>query len=304
MVSFPPASSLSFPSPQTEQSWQGALQLEFAYQDQATILASSHVQAPLKVQRPFYPESPKVCHAVVLHTAGGIVGGDRLNLDIHLHPQAQALVTTAAAGKVYRSNGPESQQQISLSIAEGGCLEWLPQEIILFNGANYRQTLTVELDAGALWMGWDVMRFGRSARGETFTTGSWRSRTEVWQQGQLLWVDPQWLVGDSSMGTSPHGLASCPVIGSFVVVGRDVDADIVDQARSLWSALHAAPTNHQTTRLALAQIGVTRLPNGLVCRYRGYSSTQARQWFILVWHLLRQELLQRAPCHPRVWPLC
>jgi urease accessory protein len=55
------------------------------------------VKAPLKVQRPFYPEGPDVCHSVALHTPGGVVGGERLCFDFHLEPNAQAFITTAAA---------------------------------------------------------------------------------------------------------------------------------------------------------------------------------------------------------------
>jgi len=143
------------------------------------------------VQRPFYPEEPDVCHSVMLHTAGGVVGGDRLSLNFRLGPNAHTLITTAAAGKIYRSNGLEARQSIQMQVATGACLEWFPQEIIVFNGAIYRQDLRVELDPGASWLGWEITRFGRSARGERFLQGEWRSHTEIWQQGRPLWIDRQ-----------------------------------------------------------------------------------------------------------------
>ncbi|HEY9647773.1 MAG TPA: urease accessory protein UreD, partial [Chroococcidiopsis sp.] len=192
--------------------WQGHLQLEFAQQQGATQLSHSSMQAPLKVQRPFYPEGEAVCHVVTLHTAGGVVGGDRLATEITLHPQAHGLITTAAAGKLYRSNGKVAQQTTRIAIATGACLEWLPQETIVFDGALYRQDLRVDLAEEALWIGWEIVRFGRSARGEQFAAGQWRSHTEIWQNGRPLWVDPQGLVGGSAMLTSQHGLAGCPVV--------------------------------------------------------------------------------------------
>lgn len=285
--------------------WQGHLQLDFSQVGQATQMSRCHVQAPLKVQRPFYPEGESVCHVAMLHTAGGIVGGDRLSVDVRLNPGAHAVLTTATAGKLYRSNGLESTQTIHLTAAPGACLEWLPQEMIVFEGARFRQQVRVELGAGALWFGWEVLRFGRSARGEGFAAGSWRSRTEVWQDGRLLWVDPQWLLGESEMLKSPHGLAGCPVVGSFAVVGRSVERELVEKARSLWQGNlqdvsmgdRPAPTAHSS------EVGVTRLMNGMLCRYRGKSTQEARQWFTQVWHLLRAELLGRSPCVPRIWQL-
>jgi urease accessory protein len=275
-----------------EAGWQGSLYLEYAPRQDSTQLVRSQVQAPLKVQRSFYPEGP-VCHTVILHTAGGIVGGDRLSLDVTLHPQSQTLMTTAAATKVYRSSGAPAIHTISLRVAEGACLEWLPQEAIGFDGANYRQHLRVELASTALWFGWEITRLGRSARGEQFGSGEWRSRIEVWQNNRLLWIDPQRLLGGSDMLTSLHGLAGCPVVGSFAIVGRSISPELLEQARHRWY------TDSNARRPA--ETGVTQLQSGLLCRYRGHSTSEARRWFTEVWHLLRLALLDRPACKPRVW---
>lgn len=269
-------------------SWQGHLALEFAQRSDRTILSRSQVQAPLKVQRPFYPEDDQSCHAVMLHTAGGIVGGDRLSISVQLQPGAQALVTSAAATKVYRTNGLEAQQQVQIQVGEGACLEWLPQETIVFDGALYRQQFKIELAAGATWIGWDLTRLGRSARGEQFDGGEWRSRTEVWQNDRLIWVDPQWIQGGSDMMTSLHGLASCPVIGTFVLMGPQIPKELIEELRS---------------QITLPQLSLTRLQAGLLCRYRGDSTTEAKRALIKLWQLLRQEFLGRSVSVPRVWQL-
>ena len=253
------------------------------------------MQAPLKVQRSFYPEGDAVCHTVMLHTAGGIVGGDRLSVDIVLHPQAQVLLTTAAATKVYRSQGKTARQTTHLRVAAGACLEWLPQEAIVFDGAKFHQSLRVDLAEAATWLGWEITRLGRSARGERFTSGLWRSHTEVWQGDRLIWVDPQRVVGGSEMLESPHGLGGCPVIGSLAFVGQPIAADRLDQIREL---LTTPPLC--ATALLPAQIAVTRLTTGLLCRYRGHSTLEARRWFVQIWALLRQDG-DRAICLPRVW---
>lgn len=283
--SFPTLSSHSTDS----HCWHGDLQLVFASQQEATQLVYEHVQAPLKVQRPFYPEGAKVCHCVALHTAGGVVGGDRLSYNLQLQPNAHALLTTAAAGKIYRTNGLEAQQTAKIQIESGACLEWLPQETIVFEQAIYRQDLQIELAPGAIWMGWDITRFGRSARGEKFLAGNWRSHTEVWQEGRPLWIDRQWLPGSEETFYSPHGLAGYSVVASFAFVGQTVEPDVIAKARNLW--------------MGEAEAGVTRLMSGLLCRYRGNSTAEARQWFLAVWHLLRLTYRQRPACPPRVWQL-
>jgi len=286
IASLDPASDIS--------GWHGCLNLIYGSSNQHSQIRQSYHQAPLNLQRPFYPEGPEVCHSVIMHTAGGMVSGDRLSMDIELQPQAHALLTTAAAGKIYRSQGIEAQQTLQCRLAAGAVLEWLPLGTIVFEQARFRQTLRVELDPGAIYVGWEITRLGRSARGEKFMQGDWRSQTEVWQQGTPLWIDRQWLPGQPEVWQSPHGLAGQPVVGSFIWVGRAVETDTVQAARHLWQQVAPAQT---------AEVGVTRLQLGLICRYRGPSSQAARQWFMQVWHLLRSTYLGRPACPPRVWPL-
>jgi urease accessory protein len=273
-------------------SWHGSLNLVYAQRGGKTQLIHNQMRSPLKVQRPFYPEGADVCHSVVLHTAGGIVGGDRLSLNFHLEPNAQALITTAAASKIYRSNGLQAKQSIQMQVDAGATLEWLPQETIVFNGAIYRTDLRVELAPRASWLGWEITRFGRSARGERFLQGEWRSHTEVWQQGQPLWIDRQWLPGKAEIINSPHGLAGQSVVGSLVWIGQAVEPELVEAARTLWVNAECQ-----------GQAGVTRLTSGILCRYRGSNSAEVRNWFIAVWQLLRLSFLGKPSCPPRVWQI-
>jgi len=279
--------------------WHGSLDIVYAHRNGKTQPIRDRVQAPLKVQRPFYPEG-EICHTAILHTAGGIVGGDRNTINLQLQPRSQALVTTTAANKIYRTNGLQARQTVEIQIDEGACLEWLPQETIVFNGANYRQDLRVELVPGASWLGWEIVRFGRSARGERFLQGEWRSHTEVWQQGQPLWIDRQWLPGQEAIVNSPHGLAGHSIVATLAWIGCEVSPELVTQARSLWSRESGVGSSLLTTH---SQFGVTRLPYGLLCRYRGSSSIEVRNWFTSVWQLLRLSLLSRSSCLPRVWQI-
>ncbi|HAX79321.1 MAG TPA: urease accessory protein [Cyanobacteria bacterium UBA11372] len=270
--------------------WHGSLDLTYARRRGVTQVVYHRAQAPLKVQRPFYPEGEEVCHSVILHTAGGMVGSDRLSLNFHLQPNAQALITTTAASKIYRSNGETAEVSMQMQVDAGAILEWLPQETIIFNGAIYRQDMRVELGLGSSWLGWEITRFGRSARGEKFLQGEWRSNTEIWQQGRPLWIDRQRLFASEETIDSPHSLGGYPIVASLTWVGQPVTPELVEKARNLWDTHRGG-------------IGVTRLTEGLLCRYRGNSTTEVRNWFIAVWHLLRQSFLARPAILPRVWQI-
>ena len=273
--------------------WHGRLNLVYANRDGSTQIIHNQMQAPLKVQRPFYPEGKEICHSVILHTAGGVVGGDRLSSNFHLQPNAKALITSAAASKIYRSSRLESQQNIDIKLEPGANLEWLPQETIVFDGAIYQQNLRVQLAPKASILLWEITRFGRTARGEKFLSGKWRSHTEIWQQNRPLWIDRQLLIGGDKMLESPHGLAGKPVVATLTLVGEPITTELLEKVRALPSEATINPGN--------STIGVTRIPNGLVCRYCGISTAAARDWFVGIWDLLRLSLSERPCCLPRVW---
>lgn len=284
-------------SPVHAPAWSGAVKLHYDYDSSRTRLVSSWHQAPLKVQRAFYPEAKGVCHTVLIHTAGGMAGGDTLSYGISLGPHARAVLTTAAAGKIYRMPTQSALQQINISVAAGACLEWLPQETILFNQANFKQTVKVDLAPGAGWLGWDIYRFGRTARGERFLQGEWRSQTEVWQSGIPIWIDRQWLPGDRQFLDHPHALGGYPVVGTLVWIGQSVTTDLVKILRSRWSECCHRNRDSQS------EAGVTRLQQGVVCRYRGQSTQEVRDWFMQAWSDVRSYALGQSACLPRVWQL-
>jgi len=268
--------------------WHGKLNLVYGYEQGKTQVNHSFSQAPLKIQRPFYPEGESVCHSIILHTAGGIVGGDLLSIDVELTSQSKALITTVAAAKVYGSNSYVAKQSVNLKIAPQATIEWFPQESIIFNGALYQQDLRVDLAEGAQFIGWEITRFGRTARGEKFLTGSWRSHTEIWQGGKPVVIDPQGILAGEDSCDHYNALGGQPILGSFIYQGDPISREMISKIREILGQE--------------LEIGVTQtLGKGIICRYRGASTKEVRGKFIQVWELLRQSQLGRKLVKPRVW---
>ena len=265
--------------------------------------------APLKLQRAFHRADGR-CELPILHTAGGLVGGDQLQVSAHLQPGSRALLTSVAAQKVYGSIGrsrlaPKGKwacQELDFQLASEADLEWLPQELVMFAGALYEQRARVDLAPGASWLGLDVVRLGRTAAGEELGPGRWRSLLEIRRQLGLSpslpptyrWelVDRLELGGEALHGE--HGMAGEPVFGSLVwaaprplALGRM--ASLLDDCRADRYGL--------TGTMACGA-----LDQGLVARYRGPSTTAARHWFIRIWARIRQVRGLAAPELPRVWP--
>ena len=102
-----------------DSNWQAHLALKFADDGGTTRLVERSHSGPLRVQKPLYPEGARICHAIVLHPPGGVVGGDQLSVHAGVGSGAHALLTTPGAAKWYRANGHVSRQQINLTLEPG-----------------------------------------------------------------------------------------------------------------------------------------------------------------------------------------
>ena len=158
--------------------WHGHLALRYTRDGDRTIAHDRH-EGPLRVLQRLYPEGPGICHHVLVHPPGGIVGGDILDIEVSLDAGTHALITTPGATRFYRSNGASAAQRAVLSVAGGARLEWLPLETIAFSGCLAENRLQLDLAAGAESIGWDVLALGLPAAGEAFTVGAFTQHMEL-----------------------------------------------------------------------------------------------------------------------------
>ena len=125
----------------------GRIALSVKAAGELTRRARVHEEGPLRVRFPTAHAGE--AEAVLVNTAGGMAGGDRYALDLDVGAGARLAITTAAAEKVYRTLGPDTTIDVTLSVDAGGELAWLPQETILFDGARLRRSIDVALADGA-----------------------------------------------------------------------------------------------------------------------------------------------------------
>lgn len=124
--------------------------------------------------------------AVLINTAGGLTGGDRLHWGIAVGEGAAATVTTQACEKIYRASFGVAEVSCRLSVAAGGRLAWLPQETIVFDNSSFRRRLDIDLapDAEALVL--EAAIFGRRAMGETVRRAYFADRWRVRRSDRLI----------------------------------------------------------------------------------------------------------------------
>lgn len=278
---------MSAPLPIPGRTWRATLALDYERRGGRTVLAARRHDGPLVVQKPFYPEGEAVCHTVIVHPPGGIAGGDALTLTARAGARAHTLLTTPGAGKWYRSAGPWAHQHLAFAAGAGACLEWLPQETIVFDGARAELSTTVHLEGDACFIGWEILCLGRTGAGERFTQGACRARSVLHRDGKPLWLERGCLDGGDAALASSAVFAGQPVAATFIAAAPQIAGDVLTACRE------AAP--------ATGAGAVTRLPGLLVGRYLGASSEAAKQYFTQLWRVLRPVLMGRQACEPRIW---
>ncbi len=269
-------------------SWRAELALHYERRGPRTVLAERRHDGPLAVQKPLYPEGDAVCHTIILHPPAGIAGGDELDIRCDAAEGAHVLLTTPGAGKWYRSAGPWARQRLGFRVKTGACLEWLPQETIVFDGALGDMASQIDLASGARYIGWEILCLGRTGSGERYDHGNCRLHTEIRRDGKLLWFEKGSVEAGGRIGASPAGLGGHSVCATMIACGDPIDAALLAQCRE--------QTADDTG------IAMTLLPGPLlVIRHLGDSGAAARRHFEKLRACLRPALTGRTAVEPRIW---
>ncbi|MBY0409439.1 MAG: urease accessory protein UreD [Burkholderiaceae bacterium] len=201
-------------------SWHAHLQLNYTVERERTVARHAH-SGPLRILQSLYPEGDSVCHNVLVHPPGGLVGGDTLDIAVTVGAGAHGLITTPGATRFYRSAGERALQRTRLTLDAGARLEWLPLEALCYSACQAENHLTLALAPGAECMGWDVTALGLPHANQPFEQGRFTQHIEM--PGQ--WLERGVIdATDHRLMHSPLGLAGHRCMASlFWVAGTPLD---------------------------------------------------------------------------------
>jgi urease accessory protein len=282
-------------------SWHGHLSLNYTRDGERTIALDRH-DGPLRVLQRLYPEGPGICHHVLVHPPGGIVGGDILEVNATLQAHTHALISTPGATRFYRSAGQAARQSVAARLKGGARLEWLPLETIAYQSSIADNHLRFELDPGAEMIGWDLLALGLPAAGEHFDAhqgqhGRYTQSIEIpgaWlERGTISAVDHTLL--DSPLGWAGHRvMGTMWFAAGHALAGARREA-LLDQARELI-------TSHAPTVGAALHAGATS-PHEQVVIVRALADKVEPLMALMagIWGRWREAGWGIKPCAPRVW---
>lgn len=206
----------------------GAVRFDVHARDGVTRRGALHESGSLRVRFPS-PEGEGLS-GVFVNTAGGVAGGDRFDIEISAADAARLTLTTAAAEKVYRASGAPAQLNISLKVAAGAHLGWLPQETILFDRARVHRRFDIELDDAASLLLCEIAVFGRTAMGERMEQGEFVDRWRLRRGGRPVFAETVRLDGNigAKLGRSAIAKGGAAIGTALIVPG---DEALVERIR-------------------------------------------------------------------------
>jgi urease accessory protein len=219
--------------------------------------------------------------AVLVNTAGGVAGGDRLTLDVTVGPGARLAVTTAAAEKIYRTLAPDAAIGVKLTVEAAAALAWLPQETILFDRARLARTIDIEMAEDARLLLAESIVFGRTGMGEAVDEGAVLDRWRLRRGGRLVHAEAMRLEGAVAAKLAQRAAAAggAAVATVLVVPGDEATAGSV---RAL---------EHRVR----GEVGVSAWNGFAVVRLCGADGAALRHDLVVLLTLLRAAPL------PRLW---
>lgn len=273
-------------------SWTARLSLDYRCREGRTVLHHEHT-GPLRILKSLYPEGESVCHNVIVHPPGGLVGGDELDIRVRVDAGAHGLISTPGATRFYAADDAPATQRVTLALEPGARLEWLPLETIAYPGCRANNLWRAELAGDAELLAWDVCALGLPAAGQAFTSGHFHQRLEI----PGLWLEQATMdAGDTRLMDSPLGLAGQRCLGTMVLASgqalvRERRERLLEVARE---ALQALP--------ATVMAGATSPnPNMVVIRAVAPVVEPLMAGLQQVWASMRAAAWQLKAPAPRIW---
>lgn len=274
--------------------WNASLSLDYTLESKRSVVRYAH-SGPLRVLQSLYPEGDAVCHNVLVHPPGGLVGGDTLDITVTVGSGAHGLVTTPGATRFYRSEGAPAEQRARLRLQAGARMEWLPMEAILYNGCVAENRLTCDLAPGAELIGWDVTALGLPHAGQPYARGTFCQYIEM----PGVWLERGAIdASDARLLSSPAGLAGNTCVASiFFATGSPMGRERREMAlESARQVLHAHPLQPWA--------GVTSpSPQVVVLRVLAPQVEPAMALLKNVWAAWRRSLWSMPATLPRIWAM-
>ncbi|WCK53798.1 urease accessory protein UreD [Aneurinibacillus sp. Ricciae_BoGa-3] len=208
--------------------WTGYLRMVCTKKDERSIIQDSYFEGAFKITRPVYLEHNGQAYLYVMNPGGGYLDGDSYRMEVHLHPEAEVLLTTQSSTKIYKTLTYPVFQETEIVLKNRSLLEYLPDPIIAYEQARFMQQTVIQMESGASLVYAELFTPGWAPDGSWFRYDLLQSRMKVYMDGKLILFDHLKLEPDQDI----RGLGQMEGYthyGSMIVINEDIDSPFIDR---------------------------------------------------------------------------
>jgi urease accessory protein len=196
-----------------------------------TVLRNIHTTPPFLIQKALYPdmEYPKMAYVYIMSSSGGVLQGDRLDMQIDIGPNAVSHVTTQAATKVYGMEFGDASQKVAINLGAGSYLEFLPLQIIPYRDSRYYQDVKVSITPDSVLVYSEVISSGRVASGESFVMDACRLKLQVFEHEKLVYTDAMNIEPKARRDLVMSSFGNKENLGTVYIIGSKIKESMIKE---------------------------------------------------------------------------
>ena len=243
----------------------------------------SYTVGAAKISPAIYLDDDTIPCYYLIQLGGGYIEGEYYENRLKLEEGSQAILTTQASSKIYKSeNGIPSKQYTNLQLEKNSKLEFINDSVILYKDAVYEQSTDIYLEEGTTLIYSDGITAGWSPDGKLFQYTSARIKTNLYLNGELIYLDNLKITPKDYEVQSFGILEGYKNFGTMVVIDERVDKELIKRLRE------------ETKNLNLdVKFGISLLEkNGFIVRVLGNLTQDIEKVINKVHTYLRKEFFK------------
>ncbi|MCJ8009776.1 urease accessory protein UreD [Lederbergia wuyishanensis] len=267
------------------EAWTGILNMDVENRKGKTVAKNVYFQGAFKVMRPVYhDDSGQVCY-YLLNPGGGYLDGDRYRMQITLEKDSRLTLTTQSATKIYKTPKKFAYQEADVFLKEGSYLEYIPDPLIAYRHARYKQKNVFRLEKGATLFYSDIITPGWSPEDELFSYDLLQLINEIYVDDDLVVYDHIKMDPKNQNMNALGIMEGFSHLGSMIVIGEHTSHDFLDR---LYRDIHTDRNDYI--------IGISLLPvPGFTVRILANSTQLIEGIFADYHHIISEEWFKKKP---------
>lgn len=209
--------------------WTGVLNIDIEDRAGRSVPKNVYFHDGLKVQRPIYHGNTGIPCYYILNVGGGYLDGDSYKIDVRVRENAKLTLTTLGATLIYKTPTKPVTQETDIFLEKDSYLEYLPDPVIGYENASYRQFDNIYMKKGATLLYSDIVTSGWSAKGQSFSYDMLQLKTNIYLEDELVVYDHVKLEPAVQKIDVLGFMEDFTHLGTFIVIDEKVDEALINR---------------------------------------------------------------------------